>query len=279
MDIPAPTYVAATDFQTIVHMIHNLEHAAAERKVTHELLDHYQTRLDEYAVIYQHATAVGSQRAKLYELQALLLHLGGDQQKALTCLNQARMLMAPGDPFVSSIAATLSSVQVAPKPVHRKKRDIKKWIVLIAAPFAMVILVIIFLFISGSVNGGSAALGETPSAGAIVLNVISIIIGILAVVDFMLLPLWIIFLVQDIANNKHIASGGVYPLKNKTAAIVFAAIFGFWAWVYTYQKDAWKFWLNLVLNVLTFGFFGIASWIWSLIDLAVHPEEWYAQFR
>ena len=36
--------------------------------------------------------------------------------------------------------------------------------------------------------------------------------------------------------------------KDKTAAILLAVFLGFWAWLYTYKRDAWKFWLCLGLT-------------------------------
>lgn len=69
----------------------------------------------------------------------------------------------------------------------------------------------------------------------------------------------------------------VFP-KSKGTAVVLAIFLGFWTWVYTYQKDAWKFWLNLVLTVLSFGFWGIVAWIWAVIDAAVRPSSWYDNF-
>jgi hypothetical protein len=68
-------------------------------------------------------------------------------------------------------------------------------------------------------------------------------------------------------------------VKNKTTAVLLAVFLGFWTWVYTYQKDAVWFWLNLVLSVFTVGLWGIfVSWPWAIIQAAIRPTEFYAQF-
>ncbi len=67
--------------------------------------------------------------------------------------------------------------------------------------------------------------------------------------------------------------------KSKTTAVLLAVFLGFWTWVYTYtQVDSWKFWLNLVLSVLTLGIWGIVAWIWAIIDASVRPSAWYENF-
>ena len=66
--------------------------------------------------------------------------------------------------------------------------------------------------------------------------------------------------------------------KDKTVAILLAVFLAFWTWVYTYKKDAWKFWLNLVLSIVTLGFWSIVAWIWAIIDVSVKPQEFYNNY-
>jgi hypothetical protein len=66
--------------------------------------------------------------------------------------------------------------------------------------------------------------------------------------------------------------------KDKMVAVLLAVFLGFWTWVYTYKKDAWKFWLNLVLCLLTFGFWGFVAWPWAIVDAAVKPASYYQRF-
>jgi hypothetical protein len=80
--------------------------------------------------------------------------------------------------------------------------------------------------------------------------------------------------------------------KSKTASILLAVFLGFWTWLYTYKKDAWKFWvglglgiLDIVLIIATFGLsifftwiisFGI--WVWAIVDVCVKDSKWYSSY-
>jgi len=66
--------------------------------------------------------------------------------------------------------------------------------------------------------------------------------------------------------------------KSKTTAVLLAVFLAFWTWLYTYKKDAWKFWVNLGVGIVTLGIFWIASWIWAIIDVCMRSEQWYQQF-
>ena len=69
--------------------------------------------------------------------------------------------------------------------------------------------------------------------------------------------------------------------KDKTVAILLAIFLGFWTWLYSYQRDTWKFWVGLVLNIVGLFLFmvpNIGVWIWAIIDVAVKPQQFYDQF-
>lgn len=77
--------------------------------------------------------------------------------------------------------------------------------------------------------------------------------------------------------------------KSKATAVVLAIFLGFTTWMYTYERDAWKFWtafaitvVDIVLSVLTFGIWlfvaipvGIGVWIWGIIDVVIKPQPFY----
>jgi hypothetical protein len=78
---------------------------------------------------------------------------------------------------------------------------------------------------------------------------------------------------------------GVYPSqvrpanpKVKSTSVVLVVLFGLFGWIYTYQRDAWKFWLNLGLAVVTLGIWGLIAWVWAIIDVCVRPSSWYEAF-
>jgi hypothetical protein len=70
---------------------------------------------------------------------------------------------------------------------------------------------------------------------------------------------------------------------SKGAAILLAVFLHFWAWLYTYKRDAWKFWVGLILEIIglvtaifLIGFvFIFGVWIWAIIDVSVKSESWY----
>ena len=72
--------------------------------------------------------------------------------------------------------------------------------------------------------------------------------------------------------------------KDKSAALLLAIFLGFWTWLYTYKRDAWKFWLCLGLNMTVFNPLwtwillflpNIALHVWSIVDVAVKPQQYY----
>jgi TM2 domain-containing membrane protein YozV len=69
--------------------------------------------------------------------------------------------------------------------------------------------------------------------------------------------------------------------KDKTVAVLLAVFLSFWTWLYTYKKDAWKFWLGLGLNLVGWAVLFIpnfAIWIWAIVDVAVKPKEFYESY-
>lgn len=66
--------------------------------------------------------------------------------------------------------------------------------------------------------------------------------------------------------------------KTKSTAVLLAVFLGLWTWIYTYDRDKSKFWISIVLSVLTLGFFGLIAWVWAVIDTTVKPQSYYDNF-
>lgn len=85
--------------------------------------------------------------------------------------------------------------------------------------------------------------------------------------------------------------------KSKTSAVVLSVFLGFWSWLYTYKRNAWKFWLSLLLVIAAVvGYFVLRSvldwspafylclalpvivWLWAIIDVSVRKSEFYEQY-
>lgn len=96
--------------------------------------------------------------------------------------------------------------------------------------------------------------------------------------------------------------------KSKTTAVVMALFLSFWSWLYTYQKDARKFWLgaiviaiDIVAYVIVLTVAGnapiestlssvykavtiigliiiVAVWVWAFLDAVIKTDEWYRAY-
>ncbi len=66
--------------------------------------------------------------------------------------------------------------------------------------------------------------------------------------------------------------------KDKTIALLLAIFLGFWTWVYTYDLDSGKFWINFILSLVSCGLWGFVAWIWAIIDVVSRPDSFYTNF-
>jgi hypothetical protein len=80
--------------------------------------------------------------------------------------------------------------------------------------------------------------------------------------------------------------------KSKTASVLLAVFLSFWTWLYTYKKDAWKFWVGLgvcifiiILAAATMGMsamftwiISVGIWIWAIVDVSIKNDVWYSSY-
>lgn len=77
------------------------------------------------------------------------------------------------------------------------------------------------------------------------------------------------------------------PDKSKTVSVLLAVFLSYWSWLYTYKLDAWKFWTGLGISVITLLFFwlifplffGLAVWVWVIIDVAIKDDNIYNNYQ
>lgn len=159
----------------------------------------------------------------------------------------------------------------------QSKKAVKKWAILLAAPVIGFLLVAVLQLIArfafaNTYNLPEPGLESQTTSGADIgktlLDVASSLVGMVSVLLLILSPLWLIMLLRDLKA----------PQRSKTAAVVLAVIFGFLAWIYTYDKDAVKFWINLILVFVSVGIWTIGAWLWAIIDAASKPEEYYTNY-
>jgi hypothetical protein len=89
-------------------------------------------------------------------------------------------------------------------------------------------------------------------------------------------------------QGQGVAPAMYYPEpKDKSVAVLLAVFLGCWTWVYTYKKDAWKFWLCLGLHLTVFNPIwtvfilllpNIGLQFWSIIDAAAKDDQFYRNY-
>lgn len=76
-----------------------------------------------------------------------------------------------------------------------KAKNPKPWIILIVAPFVLLIATSILQLIVRFVSGGDSSIVAT------IVNILSLLAGIVAVVGIMGLPIWIVMLIITLSHN------------------------------------------------------------------------------
>jgi len=74
---------------------------------------------------------------------------------------------------------------------------------------------------------------------------------------------------------KRFGSAKQASCKHRNTAIWLSIFLGFWAWLYTWEKDQWKFWTGLGVTIITLGLGGIVFHIWAIIDALGRTERFY----
>lgn len=87
-----------------------------------------------------------------------------------------------------------------------------------------------------------------------------------------------IFCVHCGVQIKEINATKTIQYKDKTVAVLLSFFFGFWAWIYTWEKDQIKFWIGLGITILSVGFGYIAFWIWAVVNSTIRTQEFYNNY-
>ena len=102
--------------------------------------------------------------------------------------------------------------------------------------------------------------------------------------------------------------------KSKLTAVLLAVFLSFWTWLYTYKRNAWKFWTGMAVMVVLMGlmvwatvvffanvgqyrgsdfppelvaflvifygggFVGFGIWLWAVLDTVLKNEDWYRSY-
>jgi hypothetical protein len=80
--------------------------------------------------------------------------------------------------------------------------------------------------------------------------------------------------------------------KNKEVSLLLAVFLSLWTWLYTAEKDWWKFVVSFVVGIaravlhvktdliplVMLPAINIALWIWAIVDVAIKKNEWYRSY-
>jgi hypothetical protein len=163
------------------------------------------------------------------------------------------------------------------KNVKSQKKATRPWLLLIVVPFILLVVIALLQFIiSFLINNNST--GAVPLVVTII-NLLSVLIGIVSVCLIILLPVWIIMFFKAKNRPINIEAGNViHDPKSKTTAVLLAIFLAQWTWLYTYDKDSTKFWVNTLLGILTAGFWLFIAWIWAIVIAVKRPQEFYTNY-
>jgi hypothetical protein len=66
-------------------------------------------------------------------------------------------------------------------------------------------------------------------------------------------------------------------MKYKSTSVLLAVFLSFFAWLYTYDEDRYKFWTGCLLSVLLVWTFvvPIGVWLWVIIDVCRRRKDFY----
>lgn len=81
------------------------------------------------------------------------------------------------------------------------------------------------------------------------------------------------------AELKRKPVSGTLRSKSKTVALLLAIFTAFFSWLYTYELDSRRFWLNLGLTLVTLGFWIPVAWIWAVVEISKRPSEYYTHYN
>ena len=233
-------------------------------------LNKIQQKLDNLANLYQNDERLGAARYKLYQAQAMLSFRLGNYDKSRRFIEESVALLGhsyeTADQMLDYYNNSLES--------EFEKKSVAKWVSFIVAPFFLLLLVALVQLVAHFILNNSSRASSSYPPLVVLLNLSSVIVGALSVVFIILIPVWIIMIVR---TNRYNSRHQHVPLS-KTVAIVLSVFFGFWSWLYTYERDKNKFWVNFGLFIVTLTLWGAVAWIWSIIDAVGKPEEYFVNY-
>lgn len=155
---------------------------------------------------------------------------------------------------------------------HRYRKPARKWFILCILPLVCAVAGLILIVLSAFLHAGHTGAGTPWFAQAVgILATATFVVGI---VDLVLVIIWLPLFARELYYDP---SSHTRRL-DKAVAVIFAVVFGLFAWLYTYDLDKTKFWVNLALSVVTLTLWSTVAWIWAIIDMARRPAAFFEYF-
>lgn len=225
----------------------------------------FQSRLGGLMYRFAEDESLGVDRYGLYLIQALISYYQGDCGKSKRYLDYSLAINGSTNKTIDELYERLMK-----QDFKRKKERI--WWVLIIFPFVSLIFVALMQILVHFVFNSSDNVSTNPPI-VVAFNIVSVIIGVIAILLLLLIPIWIIELS---AAKKHNANHGFGAALSKTKGVWIAIIFGWWYWaIYTYKIDKRKTWWNLAGIIVTIGLWGWIVWIWTIVNAVKRPKKFY----
>jgi hypothetical protein len=225
-----------------------------------------QSQLDGLMYRYKDEERLGADRYALYQMQAMISYRLEEYDKAKRYIDYAVKIKGGDFTFAKHLKELLGKIEFKPKSE-------KIWWWLIIGPWAGLLAIAVIQFLVQFLLNKSASgeAGATDMATTVV-NIFSVLLGMLCVIPALLLPIWIIELV---ATQKRNRNNGLGSGLSKTAGVWLAVLFGFWYWAYTIKTDPGKFWGNAAGSIFTAGYWSFVAWIWAIVHAAQRPAIFY----
>jgi len=254
--------------------ITELEEDIKDAKATTENLVSFQSRLDGLMRRFEEDDSLGSDRYALYQLQATISYFNGKYGKSKRYLDYSILMNGTVNKTAGSLRGHLLQRDFKPKKE-------KIWWIMIISPFAGLLVIailqmLVHFVLSTTTSSSLYGSYSTEGLGANILNILSAIVGIVAVVVLLFIPIWIIELRRVKKYNR---DRGYDDALSRTKGIWIAIIFGWWYWaVYTYEVDKKKMWWNLLGIIVSVGYWSFAVWIWTIVNAVSRPAKFYALY-
>ncbi|GAC1392606.1 MAG: hypothetical protein NVSMB46_08880 [Candidatus Saccharimonadales bacterium] len=164
-----------------------------------------------------------------------------------------------------------SKINVSSWANPSNSKSVKKWVLLLVIPIVLFLFIVAIESIFLLTNKANRLVGfgfADPFTKNIGINLLILIAGVLCAGMFLISPLWMFFIIRDLKGHE----------RKKKIAVQTAVIFGLFSWLYTFEKNKTKFWINLGLLILTIGYWSPISWLWAVIDNVIKPDDYYNQY-